>query len=88
MLEYYSLKDVKASVFGEPQAFRHIHDCLRAIANTVNNEKTTLFKYPADFEIWLLAKFDESTGEFSSTPTFIMSVANLKEVANDNSQKN
>lgn len=78
MKKFYSIKDIKAGVFGEPQAFGHDVEAMRAIANAANNNKTSLYTYPADFELWQVSTFEEQTGVMEPSLKFIQSVINLK----------
>ena len=73
----YCIKDVKVAAFtspftmpGDVQAMRYFHEI-------AVDEKTTIFKYPSDFELHRLGSFDDSTGELHSGLKFLSSAVTI-----------
>lgn len=63
----YSIYDKQAEMFNLPFFQQTAGLAKRAFFDLVNDSSSTLFKHPEDFELWCLGKFDDLTGEFSST---------------------
>lgn len=62
----YSVKDLKGQAF--MNQFKAVSDAQAARDfETVSNDPESMFyKYPEDFELWKLAVFEDSTGEFKN----------------------
>ena len=67
---YYSIFDRKAKTFGDLLAFPslEIEAAIRWFRDIVmdENPKNYLRKYPEDFDLFYLGKFDKQTGDFVS----------------------
>lgn len=63
-LKVYSVKDVKIGTYKKPFFSGHDEIAKRDFRLAVNDDRTSLYYSPADFELWYLAEFDEDRGIF------------------------
>lgn len=62
-LNVYSIRDAKAEYFATP-FFQATHGLAeRQFTDLVNNEKSQVYKYPQDFDLYHLGTYDDSTGK-------------------------
>ncbi|WNK14014.1 MAG: nonstructural protein [Microvirus sp.] len=68
-----SVRDRKAMVFGQPQVVNNIPAAIRSFQDQVNDPASgVLSKHPDDFDMYLLASYDDETGLFAdNTPAQI-----------------
>lgn len=63
-----SVYDTASMTFGQPFFAPAIGAALRGFSDEVNRsapaEQNPLFHHPEDFQLWLLAWYDDSSGEF------------------------
>lgn len=74
----FSIFDKKALSYFDP-FFQHNRGlALRGFGELVNDPKTALNKYPADFSLWELGEFDETSGVILAhpKPVFVDEAAN------------
>lgn len=67
-MKIFAILDKKAGAYMEPFFFPNKGLALRAFEEFVNSEKSTAFKYPADFSIWAIGEYDEKLGVITSLP--------------------
>lgn len=60
----FSVLDAKVGAFAQPWFSATLGSGIRAFVEAARDPNTTLAKHPADFELWQLGEFDDSTGEF------------------------
>lgn len=66
ILNVYSIYDSKIDAYITP-FYCHSHaEACRVVSQSAADPKTKLHQYPADFTLFCIAKYDDSTGEFSS----------------------
>lgn len=60
-------QDRAAGLFGQPFMVPAIGAAVRSFTDEVNRsaEGNVLFAHPEDFELWLLAEFDDATGIYA-----------------------
>lgn len=64
----FSLFDTKVGTYGQPFFFPHPAQCFRALSDLLQDPASLAAKYPADFQLHQLARFDVHTAAF--TPVF------------------
>jgi len=68
----FSIFDSKSHLYGPPFYSRHTGEALRNFVELVNDDRSTVSKYPGDFQLVQLASFDDESGVFSpSTPVYL-----------------
>lgn len=68
-LNVYSIRDAKAEVFNPP-FFKKTHgEAERDFTTLVNDEKSTVFNYPEDFDLYYLGVYNDSTGRLAPIDT-------------------
>lgn len=79
MLRIFSVYDKKAQTFFSPFYYLNKALALRAFGEIVADPKSSIYKYPADFQIFLLGDFDEQTGQIQCLdhPEFIAEAADF-----------
>lgn len=75
----FSIRDSKAEVFYTPFFSKTHGEAERNFRQAVNDEKTTLNKYPEDFDLYYLGKYDDNTGKLESldTPSHVIKAVNV-----------
>lgn len=77
----YSIKDKKAEIF-HPPFYKNTHgEAERAFHQLVNDEKSTIHKYPEDFELYYVGEFNDITGQLkaASNPESIIHALEIKQ---------
>lgn len=77
----YSVKDIKANIWGSPFFQRNDVTAIRALRNEVNadNSASLIATNPEDFEIYRVGVFDENTGALTGeTPALLAKGEALK----------
>lgn len=83
LLKIYSIRDSKAEVFNQP-FFQKTHgEAERNFMSLVQDEKSTVWKYPDDFDLYYLGDFDDQTGKLTKldTPQHIAKAVMLKKAS-------
>ena len=65
-LKCYSIRDLKGEMFNPPFYQKTHGEAERTFRTLVSDEKSTLHKYPEDFELFCLGEFNDQTGRFQS----------------------
>lgn len=78
MQKIFAIFDKKALTYFNPFYYHNKALALRGFGEIVNDPKTPLNKYPADFSIWSIGEWDEKTGTIVplSKPEFLDEAAN------------
>lgn len=64
-----AVKDVKTGLFENLITVRHENEAKREFIAVCKMPETKFGKYPADYELWRLGQYDDSTGSIiPSTP--------------------
>lgn len=59
----YSIRDSKADIYHIP-FFKNTHgEAERDFSQIANDEKSTISKYPEDFDLYYVGEYDTSTGK-------------------------
>lgn len=81
-MRIYSIRDAKAEIFNAP-FYKHTHgEAERDFTMLVNDEKSTVCKFPEDYDLYHLGSFDEKSGkaEWLDTPQHISKAINVKQL--------
>jgi len=79
ILKAYSIRDAKAEVFNPP-FYKNTHgEAERDFVRITQDEKSTVCKFPEDFDLYHVGEFDDRTGKFNplDTPTHIIKAIQL-----------
>lgn len=80
-MNIYSIKDIKAKLFGQPFFSRNDASATRSIAVYLGkpNDGDPMAKYPEDFVLYRLGKFDDETGAIipEETPVSLVALQTL-----------
>lgn len=73
----FSIRDIKGETYHSP-FFKQTHgEAERDFRTVVNDDKSTINKYPADFDLWYVGEYDTNTGELIPTkPQCVISALN------------
>lgn len=69
MANVYCVRDRKANVYWKPVYERDHVMAIRGFEDTCKNPESSFHKWPGDFELLHLGKFDENTGKFVQLET-------------------
>lgn len=78
-LKIFSIRDAKAMYFNTPYFQKTHGEAERNFQSLVNDEKSTIFQYPDDFDLYYLGEYDDNTGVLESldTPQHVQKAVNL-----------
>lgn len=82
LLKAYSIRDGKAQFYHTPYYKAHEGEAVRDFQQVVNDEKSTVSKFPEDFDLFHVGEYQTDTGLFSplESPTHIRKALDLKQV--------
>lgn len=83
VLKAYSIRDEKSEIFHLP-FFKHTHgEAEREFKTLTNDNKSTISKFPEDYDLFHIGTYDDNTGKFEPlvTPTHMVKAIQLKEQA-------
>lgn len=61
-MKIYTIKDVASESFGQPIFVRAQGLAVRMFMDEARNEKSQINAHPADFELYYIGEYDDSTG--------------------------
>lgn len=67
VVKYYAVYDKKAEAFMQPFACRTDGEAMRTFMDAVQDEKSPFHKYPGDFDLYVVADWNDSIGSFVPT---------------------
>lgn len=62
----FSVFDIKGKAYLRPFFMLHNGEAMRQFGDAVVDEKTQFNKHPEDYQLFLLAEYDDNTGNFVS----------------------
>lgn len=68
-LRVYSIRDQKSEVFNTPFYKKSHGEAERDFKTLVNDEKSTVNKYPEDFDLYYLGDYNDNDGKFMPLDT-------------------
>lgn len=69
MLKMFTVFDSKAETYLRPFSMGSTGEAIRGFITTLNSPDTEFCKYPADFTLFEIGTFDETTCKISLLPT-------------------
>lgn len=80
-LKMYSIRDSKGEIYMQPMFQKTHGEAERTFKQLANDDKTTICKFPEDYDLYYLGEYNDQTGKISSldTPQHIIKAANLKQ---------
>lgn len=68
-LKMYSIRDAKGEIF-HPPFYKKTHgEAERDFATLCRDEKSTIWQYPDDFDLYYVGVYDDQTGKIQSLDT-------------------
>lgn len=81
MIQFYSLMDKKTGAYMPPFQCKHVAEATRFVQLELENSKSTLLRFAADYALYLVGSFDPTSGILYPTaeagPQFVIEVAAL-----------
>lgn len=80
----YSIRDSKGQLYNVPLFARTHGEAERIFSELAHDPKTTVAKYPEDFDLYYIGVFDDDTGliEPQDTPQHIVKAISFKTAKN------
>jgi len=77
-LKIYSIRDSKSEVYNQPFYKKTHGEAERDFRSLVNDEKSTINKYPEDFDLYYLGDYDDNTGKLQTndSPQHVIKAVN------------
>lgn len=69
IISVFAIYDSKSEAFMQPFFMQTKGAALRAFSDTVQDPSTSFNKHPADFTLFQIGEYDDSSGKLSSTKT-------------------
>lgn len=88
MLKVYSIRDAKAEVFNMPFYKKTHGEAERDFTSLANDDKSSVFNFPEDYDLYYLGEYDDQSGKLVSldTPQHIVKAVQLKRTLNGGMQ--
>lgn len=88
-MKYYAIFDKKSGAYMETMfPARNTAEAIRSVQTTVNDPKTNLYLYPADFQLYLIGDYDPLRGIMEpATPQGPFLVIEVAALVNPNTNK-
>lgn len=61
-----AVRDRAVDAFGQPIFVPAVGAALRSFMDEVNNEKSSFYNHPEDYDLYLLGDYDDATGNITS----------------------
>lgn len=80
ILKVFSIRDSKGEIYMQPFFQKTAGEAERSFKTLVQDDKSTVSKYPEDFDLYYLGEYDDQTGKFAAldTPSHICKANTLK----------
>lgn len=81
ILKAFSIRDAKGEVF-HPPFYKKTHgEAERDFKTLVNDHKSSVSKFPEDYDLYYLGEYDDNTGKFAplDTPSHVQKAISLKD---------
>lgn len=72
-----AVRDLATEAFGRPFYVNHTALAVRSFSDEVNNPESELGRHAKDYELWLLAVFDDANGVYESNPERLARASDL-----------
>lgn len=77
-MNLYCVRDIKVNAYMQPFSMQTDAHAMRAFTELVKDKNTTVSKYPADFNLHCLGKFDDSDGELITDNRYLCSALDVE----------
>ena len=64
-IQYYCIRDIKSNTFNRPFGGLTVEQVKRSIYASIAQGNSEIAQFPEDFELYLIADFDDKTGVIS-----------------------
>lgn len=80
LLKAFSIRDSKAEIFNQPFFKKSHGEAERDFMQLVRDQKSTVWQFPEDFDLYYVGNYDDQTGTFSSldTPQHVVKAVSVK----------
>jgi len=80
-LQVYSIRDAKSEIYNPPFFSRTHGEAERNFMQLVKDEKSTVFQYPEDYDLYHLGAYDDGTGKLQplDTPRHVVKAVEVKD---------
>lgn len=80
-LKAFSIRDSKGEIFNPPFYKKTWGEAERDFHQLVKDEKSMVYKYPEDFDLYCVGSYDDQTGLFipEATPRHVVKAIMLKD---------
>lgn len=65
-MKMYTVYDSKIQAYDKPFVLRNMAEATRAWSQAVNDPQTMMSKYPADYVLYEIAEWDDTTGKIKT----------------------
>jgi len=81
LLKMFSIRDTKGEMFNPPYFAKTHGEAERNFRTLTNDEKSSVNKYPEDFDLYYIGDFDDITGKIvpQDTPQHLIKAIQLVE---------
>lgn len=69
LLKIFSIRDSKGEMYNQPFLKKTMGEAERDFHQLCQDEKSMVWKYPDDFDLYYLGDFDDQSGKLSSLAT-------------------
>lgn len=82
ILKMYSVRDIKAALYGQPFALANRNVAIRTFTSWCADPSSFFSKYPGDFQLFEVGEFDQNTGIFTpAQPDYLVSATDVVPLA-------
>lgn len=64
-MELFAIKDRALTAFMRPWVAQSVGQAIRAFSDMINDKQSEISAHPDDYDLWLIASFDDSTGKIT-----------------------
>lgn len=84
-LKIYAIRDKKMDNHFRPMYVPHLVEIQRNLQTVLEDKKSTMAKFPTDYELYFLGTFDEQSAQYTLEikPQFILNINDLLEAPKD-----
>ena len=67
ILKYYAIRDKQVEAFLSPFSARTDGEAIRMFSNAIQDKNTEFSRHPGDFDLYLVADWNDQIGSFTPT---------------------
>lgn len=65
VLKMFSIRDTKGEIYNNPFFQKTAGEAQRSFKSLVNDDKSSIKRYPEDYHLYYLGEYDDQTGKFA-----------------------